>query len=189
MNSICRLIAVGIVSSLMSLAALAQTVVKMETSQGNIVIELADKQAPVTVKNFLGYVNSGFYNGTIFHRTIGGFMIQGGGFTAKMDEKKTGAPIINEARNGLTNNIGTIAMARTNDPNSATAQFFINVANNDFLNAAPSNPGYAVFGKVIDGMDVVSKIAAVPTRSVGFHQDVPKDPVIIRSVTVTKPAK
>ena len=159
--------------------------VRLETSMGNIVIELNEKAAPVTVKNFLGYVQSGFYNGTIFHRVIPNFMIQGGGFTADMQQKQAGQPIINEARNGLKNDRGTIAMARTNNPNSATSQFFINHKNNDFLNyAGPDDPGYAVFGKVAEGMDVVDKIAGVKTVTKYPHQNVPVEPVIIKSASV-----
>ena len=188
MNHLYRLMTVSLISVFMSFSATAQTTVRMETSEGHIVIQLADNQAPVTVRNFLNYVNSGFYNDTIFHRVINGFMIQGGGFTANMSQKRTQDPIINEANNGLKNLTGTIAMARTQDPNSATAQFFINVANNDFLNASTGNPGYAVFGRVTDGMDVVHRIAAMPTRTVGFHQNVPRDPIVIRSITVISTA-
>ncbi len=152
---------------------------------GKIVLELYPKKAPITVENFLKYVNSGFYNGTIFHRVIPGFMIQGGGFTPEMEQKPTRAPIKNEADNGLKNDRGTIAMARTSNPNSATSQFFINVANNAPLNY-PSHGGYAVFGKVVEGMDVADKIVNVPTTSVGPHQDVPKKPVVIESAKEEK---
>ncbi|MCX5635719.1 MAG: peptidylprolyl isomerase [Planctomycetota bacterium] len=159
--------------------------VKLETSMGDIVIELNEKAAPVTVKNFLRYAEEGFYDGTIFHRVIPNFMIQGGGFKSDMQQKKTHEPIVNEAKNGLKNDRGTIAMARTNDPNSATAQFFINHKNNDFLNyAGMQNPGYAVFGKVIEGMDVVDKIAAVKTSQKGPQSDVPVEPVVIKSARV-----
>ena len=159
--------------------------VKLETSAGDIVIELNEKAAPVTVKNFLRYAEEGFYDGTIFHRVIPNFMIQGGGFKSDMQQKKTHEPIVNEAKNGLKNDRGTIAMARTNDPNSATAQFFINHKNNDFLNyAGTQNPGYAVFGKVIEGMDVVDKIAAVKTSQKGPQSDVPVEPVVIKSAKV-----
>jgi peptidyl-prolyl cis-trans isomerase B (cyclophilin B) len=159
--------------------------VKLETGVGDIVIELNEKAAPVTVKNFIRYVEEGFYDDTIFHRVIPNFMIQGGGFKSDMQQKKTHEPIINEAKNGLKNDRGTIAMARTNDPNSATAQFFINHKNNDFLNySGPQNPGYAVFGKVIEGMDVVDKIAAVKTSQKGPHGDVPVEPVVIKSAKV-----
>ena len=159
--------------------------VKLETSIGDIVIELNEKAAPVTVKNFIRYAEEGFYDGTIFHRVIPNFMIQGGGFKSDMQQKKTREPIVNEAKNGLKNDRGTIAMARTNDPNSATAQFFINHKNNDFLNySGAQNPGYAVFGKVIEGMDVVDKIAAVKTSQKGPQSDVPVEPVVIKSARV-----
>jgi cyclophilin family peptidyl-prolyl cis-trans isomerase len=168
-------------------------VVKLQTSMGNIVIKLDEQTAPVTVKNFLGYVESGFYDGTIFHRVIPGFMIQGGGLTNQMVEKKTRAPIINEAKNGLSNMRGTIAMARSSDPNSATSQFFINHRDNEFLNYINENkPGYAVFGKVIEGMDVVDAIASVKTTTIQITrdgkevsmEDVPVEPIIIQSVKV-----
>ena len=164
--------------------------VKIETSMGDIVVELNSEKAPKTVSNFLFYVKSGFYNDTIFHRVINGFMIQGGGHTADMQEKPNSKkPVVNEAANGLRNEPYTIAMARTNDPDSATAQFFINVANNDFLNHKNNTPqgyGYAVFGKVVQGQDVVDRIKAVPTGNAGQYQDVPKSPVVIRSVTPVK---
>ena len=160
--------------------------VKIETSMGDIVVELNPAKAPKTVSNFLYYVKSGFYNNTIFHRVINGFMIQGGGHTADMQEKANSRkPVVNEAGNGLKNDAYTIAMARTNDPDSATAQFFINVANNDFLNhknETPSGYGYAVFGKVIQGQDVVDRIKSVSTGSYGPYQDVPNTPVIIKSI-------
>ena len=159
--------------------------VKLETSMGDIVIELNEEAAPITVKNFLDYVESGFFDGLIFHRVISDFMIQGGGFTADMQRKQTKAPIKNEATNGLKNDRGTIAMARTNDPDSATSQFFINHKDNNFLNyTGATNPGYAVFGKTVEGMDVVDKIAAVRTTSRNGMQDVPVEPVIIKSATV-----
>lgn len=159
--------------------------VKLETSMGNIVIELNEQAAPVTVKNFLEYVEQGFFDGTIFHRVIPDFMIQGGGFTTDMARKETLAPIKNEASNGLKNDKGTIAMARTSDPDSATAQFFINHKNNDFLNYIPSaNPGYAVFGKTVEGMDIVDAIASVKTASKMGMNDVPVEPVVIKSATV-----
>lgn len=160
-------------------------VVKLETSMGNIVLELDEQAAPVTVKNFIGYVEDGFFNGKIFHRVIRDFMIQGGGFTAEMTQSQTRDPIINEAGNGLKNDRGTIAMARTNDPDSATAQFFINHKNNDFLNYADkSNPGYAVFGKTIEGMDVVDAIASVQTTTRSGMSDVPVEPVVITSAEI-----
>jgi peptidyl-prolyl cis-trans isomerase A (cyclophilin A) len=160
-------------------------VVKLQTSMGNIVIELDEQAAPVTVKNFLGYVEAGFYDGLIFHRIIPGFMIQGGGFTEQMDRKKTQDPIINEAQNGLSNMRGTVAMARTSDPDSATSQFFINHSDNDFLNYVDNNQaGYAVFGKVTEGMDVVDAIAAVKTTTKNGMDDVPVEPVTIQSAKV-----
>lgn len=162
--------------------------VKIETSMGDIVVELNPAKAPKTVSNFLYYVKSGFYNNTIFHRVINGFMIQGGGHTADMQEKANSRkPVVNEAGNGLKNDAYTIAMARTNDPDSATAQFFINVANNAFLNySAPTMQGwgYAVFGKVVKGQDVVDSIARVRTGTYGFHQDVPVEPVVIKKAIV-----
>ena len=161
--------------------------VELETTMGNIVIELNQEQAPNTVANFLEYVKSGHYDGTIFHRVIDGFMIQGGGMDANMKEKSTNAPIQNEADNGLKNEVGTIAMARTSDPHSATAQFFINVKDNSFLNFSGKNPqgwGYAVFGKVTEGMDIVNKIKGVPTGKYGFHADVPTTPVVITHAKV-----
>ena len=161
------------------------TKVKLETTMGDIVIELNEKAAPVTVKNFLTYVGEDFYDGTIFHRVIPNFMIQGGGFTPDMVQKKTHPPIINEASNGLKNDRGTIAMARTSNPDSATSQFFINHRNNDPLNyAGPNNPGYAVFGKVVEGMETVDKIAAVKTTQKGPHANVPVEPVVIKSAKV-----
>jgi peptidyl-prolyl cis-trans isomerase B (cyclophilin B) len=156
--------------------------VKLETSMGDIFLELDSAKAPKTVANFLDYVNRGHYDGTIFHRVIDGFMIQGGGMTADMKEKTTGAPIENEADNGLTNDTYTVAMARTMDPHSATAQFFINVKKNDFLNHTAKNErgwGYTVFGKVAKGHSVVNKIKAVPTGRTGMHDDVPKEAVTI----------
>jgi cyclophilin family peptidyl-prolyl cis-trans isomerase len=159
--------------------------VKLETTMGDIVIELDKKAAPVTVKNFLTYVEEGFYDGTIFHRVIPNFMIQGGGFTPDMTRKKTHPPIINEANNGLKNNRGTIAMARLPQPDSATSQFFINHKDNPNLNYVDArNPGYAVFGKVVEGMETVDKIAAVKTTRKGPYSDVPTEPVVIKSAKV-----
>jgi len=161
--------------------------VMMTTTVGPITIELDADSAPKTVENFLSYVAAGFYDGTIFHRVIDNFMIQGGGFTADMEQKSTQAPIENEANNGLKNQRGTIAMARTQDPHSATAQFFINVQDNDFLNHTGENMqgwGYAVFGKVTDGEDVLDKIRGVQTGSQAGHQDVPVEPIIIESVAI-----
>lgn len=162
----------------------ANTMVEMKTSMGNIEIELFDDKAPISAKNFESYVKSNFYAGTIFHRVIPGFMIQGGGLEANMVEKSTRAPIVNEAGNGLKNTRGTLAMARTSDPNSASSQFFINVADNNFLNKSAMDAGYAVFGKVTKGMDVVDKIVSVPTGNYGMHQNVPKQPVKIVSVQI-----
>lgn len=163
--------------------------VLLQTSLGNVVLELDQPNAPETVKNFLDYVGKGFYDGTIFHRIIDGFMVQGGGFEPGMKQKPTGESIRNEADNGLKNTAYTIAMARTSDPHSATAQFFINVADNGFLNHTAPNPqgwGYCVFGKVVEGQDVVDKIKSVRTGSSGFHQDVPvEDVVITRAEKVT----
>ena len=159
----------------------------MTTTLGPMTLELDADNAPKTVENFLSYVSSGFYDGTIFHRVINNFMVQGGGFTADMEQKATQAPIDNEANNGLKNARGTIAMARTQDPHSATAQFFINVQDNDFLNHTGENMqgwGYTVFGKVTDGEDVLDKIRCVQTGSQAGHQDVPVEPIIIESVTV-----
>lgn len=166
--------------------------VRMTTSAGVIDIELDAKRAPVSTENFLNYVDRGAYDGTIFHRVIPGFMIQGGGFTPGMKQKPSGAPIKNEADNGLKNTAGTIAMARTNDPNSATAQFFINTVDNTFLNHRDKTPqgwGYAVFGKVTSGMDVVKKIEAVATGNRGMHQNVPREDVLIQKVERIKTGK
>lgn len=158
-------------------------VVVMETNMGTIEIELDEAKAPITVKNFLSYVDDKFYNGTIFHRVINGFMIQGGGFDEKMKEKKTKAPIKNEASNGLKNATGSIAMARTTNPDSATAQFFINVNDNSSLDyPSPDGHGYAVFGKVTTGMHVVNRIKMVKTGNMHGHSDVPMDTVVIKTV-------
>ena len=159
--------------------------VTLKTNFGSFVLELNEKAAPITVKNFESYVNKGFYNGTIFHRVIDGFMIQGGGFTKDMSQKQTDAPIKNEADNGLKNKKYTIAMARTSIPNSATSQFFINVKNNDFLDyTGQSNPGYCVFGKVIEGQDVVDKIGKLKTRVKNGMGDFPIKTVKINSIKV-----
>ncbi len=160
--------------------------VLVETNYGNFTVKLNQRKAPITVKNFLDYVESGFYSKTIFHRVISGFMIQGGGFTKSMDKLPTNAPIRNEAANGLHNNRGTIAMARTQDPHSASSQFFINVANNNFLDYSSKDMGYTAFGKVIEGMDVVDKIAAVKTTPRNMQKDIPVDPVVIEKITVIK---
>jgi peptidyl-prolyl cis-trans isomerase A (cyclophilin A) len=153
----------------------------LSTSLGDITIELFDAEAPVTVENFLQYVDDGFFDGTIFHRVIPGFMLQGGGFTADMKEKKNRPPIKNEAGNGLKNERGTLSMARTQEINSATSQFFINIKDNAFLDHGARDFGYAVFAKVTDGMEIVDQIASVATGSKGMHQDVPVEPVVILS--------
>ncbi len=171
-------------------AAKAPVLVKLETSLGGVTLELFPDKAPATAANFLQYVNEGFYNGTIFHRVINGFMIQGGGFDAQMNQKPTRAPVKNEADNGLANEPYTIAMARTPDPDSATSQFFINVADNRMLNHTAKTPqgwGYAVFGRVIQGREVVDKIKAVATTNRGMYQNVPVEPVNIIKATVVKP--
>ena len=172
-------------------ALAADPQVELKTNMGTFTLELYPDKAPKTVENFLQYVKEGHFKGTVFHRVINGFMVQGGGFTADLTQKKTRPPIQNEANNGLRNDIGTIAMARTSDPHSATAQFFINHKNNDFLNHTAPTPqgwGYTVFGKVIKGMDVVNKIAALETGPNGpFGSDVPRKPVVIEDATILPP--
>jgi peptidyl-prolyl cis-trans isomerase A (cyclophilin A) len=182
-------VAILVVSSAFTLlsspAIAANPQITFETNRGNFVVELYPEKAPKTVANFLKYVNSGFYKETIFHRVINHFMIQGGGFNADMSEKQTLAPISNEAANGLQNTIGTIAMARTSDPDSATAQFFINLENNVSLNYQSPDPeliGYCVFGRVLTGMDVVREIGISPTINIGPYYDVPKSPILIHQV-------
>jgi peptidyl-prolyl cis-trans isomerase A (cyclophilin A) len=166
-------------------AAGGSPIIELQTSKGTIVLQLDGQKAPVSTENFVQYVRSGHYDGTIFHRVIPGFMIQGGGMLPSMDEKPTRDPIANEAKNGLKNARGTIAMARTNDPDSATAQFFINLVDNTGLDhPRPDGAGYAVFGKVIEGLEVVDAIAAVPTGNRGYHQNVPTEPVLIQKATV-----
>lgn len=188
------LVAVGLVLSAALPAAAAdqakggKPMVVFSTNYGDFTLELYPDKAPITVENFLSYVDSGFYNGTIFHRVIPGFVIQGGGFTEDMQQKRTQAPIKNEADNGLKNLRGTLSMARTSDINSATSQFFVNLKDNAFLDHGSRDFGYAVFAKVVDGMDVVDKIAAVPTGNRGGHQDVPREPVIVNSAS-RKPAE
>jgi cyclophilin family peptidyl-prolyl cis-trans isomerase len=200
-----RSLLLALFAGLLSAASVnaANPIVVIETSMGNIKVELDEEKAPVTVKNFLGYVDDKFYDGTIFHRVMGkentpkkeDFMVQGGGFSADRKEKKTKDPIKNESSNGVSNKRGTLAMARTNAPDSATAQFFINVKDNDFLDGSARRPGYAVFGKVIDGMDVVDKIKAVKTGSKKFmaktgtgdlqeadFDNVPNDEIVIKSI-------
>ena len=182
----------GTLSMVAPIAATAKgnPMVLISTSQGDIKVELYADKAPETVKNFLAYVNAGYYDNTIFHRVIPGFMIQGGGVTADMKDKREGqkAPIKNESSNGLKNDVGTLAMARTSVADSATSQFFINVKGNDFLNKdkAQDGVGYAVFGKVVDGMDVVKKIEQVQTTAKGMHPDVPVEAVVIKSAKELK---
>jgi peptidyl-prolyl cis-trans isomerase B (cyclophilin B) len=163
--------------------------ITLETNHGDITIDLDFKNTPKTAENFLAYAKDGFYDGTIFHRVINGFMIQGGGFDADMQQKSVNAAIMNEAKTGQKNKRGTVAMARTSDPHSATAQFFINVADNDFLNFSSESQngwGYCVFGTVTSGMDVVDKIKGVTTTTRRSHQDVPSEPVIIKKVIITE---
>jgi peptidyl-prolyl cis-trans isomerase A (cyclophilin A) len=162
--------------------------VVLSTSMGDIKIELDPEKAPVSTQNFLDYVKAGYYDGTVFHRVIPGFVVQAGGLTADMNEKREGLkpPIKNESANGLRNDTGTVAMARTSAPDSATSQFYINLKDNGSLNGTPERPGYTVFGKVVDGMDVVQKIAAVKTTTKGRYQDVPTDPVTIKSAKVVE---
>jgi len=166
-------------------ALAADPQVDLKTSAGSIRVELYPAKAPKTVENFLRYVRDGHYDGTIFHRVIPGFMVQGGGMTPNMAQKPTRAPVPIESKNGLKNEVGTLAMARTSDPNSATSQFFINVSNNGFLDyPGQDGHGYTVFGKVVDGMDVVNKIVAMPTGNQGMHQNVPRTPILIESASV-----
>jgi peptidyl-prolyl cis-trans isomerase B (cyclophilin B) len=163
--------------------------IKLNTNHGAITVELFTDKAPITTDNFIQYAKEGFYNGTIFHRVIDNFMVQGGGMEPGLKEKQTRASIKNEADNGLKNSIGTLAMARTPDPDSASSQFFINIKDNDFLNYRSSTPdgwGYCVFGKVVDGMDVVDTIRAVETGNQGMHQDVPVTDVVLESVEITE---
>ena len=166
---------------------MANPLVKIKTSLGDVTLELDEKAAPKTVDNFINYVLEGFYDGTIFHRVIPGFMVQGGGFTADMKQKPVNPPIKNEAANGLSNKRGTVAMARTSEVDSATAQFFINTVDNTFLNhrrKTAEEYGYCVFGWVTEGLEVVDKMEKVPTARAGFHDDVPKEPVVITAVEV-----
>ena len=194
-----RLVAFGLASfsllaaplSFAATVAATMDVVRVTTNLGSFDVRLDANRAPVTVRNFLNYVNKGFYNNTIFHRVIDGFMIQGGGFTADMKQKTTDDKIINEARTTESNRRGTIAMARTSEPHSATSQFFINTTNNDFLDAKKSRDGwgYAVFGRVIRGMDVVDKISIVKTTTKGFYENVPVTPVVIESIQLLENTK
>ena len=191
-NLIVRNLVAASIIAFASLSAIAQVKasaprVALETSEGNIVLELDPKAAPKTVDNFLTYVKDGFYNGTVFHRVMSGFMIQGGGFTADMKEKRTRGTIPLESQNGLKNTRGTVAMARRGDPNSASSQFFINLVDNarlDYPN--PDGNGYAVFGKVVEGMDVVDKIKAAPTDTRDQHQNVPVTPIVIKSARIVQ---
>ncbi|WP_039049966.1 peptidylprolyl isomerase [Comamonas thiooxydans] len=188
-NSLKALSAIALTATVFAIPGLAQaqSKVQLKTSMGDIVVELNDAKAPKSAANFLQYVRDKHYDGTVFHRVIDGFMIQGGGMDTNLNEKPTRAPIPLEASHGLKNDRGTIAMARTGNPNSATSQFFINVVNNDMLNAPkPDGHGYAVFGKVVKGMDVVDKIRAVATGNRGMHQNVPTTPVTILSATEIK---
>ncbi len=185
----CALLLLPILASFTASAQESNPIVVVKTSMGSFNIELYPDKAPVTVKNFLMYVDEGFYAGTLFHRVIDGFMIQGGGLDKEMNRKKTGAPIVNEAGNKLKNAVGTVAMARTGDPNSATAQFFVNVNDNtplDYRDSSREGIGYCVFGKVVQGMDVVEKIKAVPTGVKNGMRDVPVTPVVIESITRAK---
>jgi peptidyl-prolyl cis-trans isomerase B (cyclophilin B) len=185
----CLILALTLITGPGARAERRPALVKLETSLGDITLELNPDKAPATVANFLKYVQDGFYDGTIFHRVISTFMIQGGGFDANMSQKPTRAPIQNEADNGLGNDPYTIAMARTGDPHSATAQFFINVGDNKFLNHTAKTPqgwGYAVFGKVVQGQGVVDKIKTAATATRGMHQDVPVEPVVILKATVVQ---
>ena len=182
---LCALLALAAAASLGHAAA--NPVVEMITSMGTVRIELYPDKAPKTVENFLQYTKDRFYDGTVFHRVIPGFMVQGGGFTPEMEQKKTRDPVANEAQNGLKNETGTLAMARTSNPHSATAQFFINVSNNEFLNfTGPTQQGfgYTVFGRVTQGMDVVNKIVATPTGNRSGHQNVPLKPIVIQSMRI-----
>ncbi|KPN71743.1 peptidylprolyl isomerase [Neisseria sp. 83E34] len=182
-------LAAAMAIGLSTFAAQAETLAQIDTNIGTIKLSLDETKAPKTVANFVNYANKGFYDGTIFHRVIDGFMIQGGGFTADMAQKSTEKAITNEAANGLKNTKGTIAMARTASPNSATSQFFINLVDNDFLNRkgnSARDAGYAVFGKVTEGMNVVEQIAKVQTTNQGYHQNVPVKPIIIKKVTILK---
>jgi len=181
------LLATGLIASLPLWAA--NPLLEIKTNQGTIVAEVFADKAPKTAANFLQYVKDGFFDGTIFHRVIDGFMIQGGGFTPDMKQKSTRAPIENEAGNGLKNSAGTLAMARTSDPNSATAQFFINLVDNDPLDRSAGNPGYAVFGRVTQGLETVAKIAKQPTGNAGIFRDVPRATILIESVRLVPEKK
>ena len=183
-----KTLALGVLTLTSMSSFAANTLIEMKTTMGNIEIELFNEQAPITTKNFESYVKKKFYNGTIFHRVIPGFMVQGGGMNVDLQEKPTGQAIINEASNGLKNTRGSVAMARTNDPNSAKSQFFINVADNEFLDYSAENAGYAVFAHVTKGMEIVDQIVKSPTTRYGSYTDVPKKPVKILSMSI-KPNK
>ncbi|RQW63904.1 peptidylprolyl isomerase [Vibrio viridaestus] len=170
--------------SFMSASVWSAPTIEVDTSEGAFTVELNQEKAPITVANFLKYVKDGSYKGSIFHRVIPGFMVQGGGFTSNLDRLDSYPPVKNEASNGLKNDTGTIAMARTQDPNSATRQFFINVADNEFLNAAQNPPGYAVFGKVTKGFDIVKAISTVSTGRQGMMRDVPDTPIVINDIKI-----
>ena len=182
-------VSIGLAMLAMSLPVFANTQLSMKTTAGNIEIELFNDKAPISAKNFENYVKSNFYTDTVFHRVIPGFMIQGGGMDENLNEKKNNPPIKNESANGVKNTKGTLAMARTNDPDSASSQFFINLEDNDFLNRTWSNPGYAVFGRVTKGMEVVDAIAKVPTGNYKMHKNVPSKPIKIISVTIKPTSK
>lgn len=179
-----KILLTTILSGFSATVLAANSYVVMNTNKGSIEIELYKDKAPISVKNFEQYVKSNFYSGTIFHRVIPGFMIQGGGMNKDMSEKPNRPPIENESYNGLSNNRGTLAMARTNDPNSAASQFFINLTDNQYLDKALGNAGYAVFGKVVKGMDVVDEISKVPTATSGMHQNVPVKPIEILDIKI-----
>lgn len=181
-----KIILILVLAGLSVAAISANPVVEMKTTMGNIEVELLKKDAPISVKNFLKYVEAKKYDGTVFHRVISNFMIQGGGFTTSMDKVSGFAPIKNEAKNGISNTEGTLAMARTNDVNSATNQFFINVKDNNFLNHSGQNYGYAVFGRIVKGMSTVNRIKKVRTGNKGGYQNVPLLPVVINSIRVKK---
>lgn len=185
------LFAFPLLATLLTTPVLAadKNVAVIKTNLGDITLELFEKESPLTVANFKNYIGQHFYDGTIFHRTIPGFMIQGGGFNENFEQKATEKPIQNESSNGLGNTRGTLAMARTSAPHSATAQFFINVVDNEFLNAKAGQPGYAVFGKVTSGMEIVDVIAVTPTQNRGMHQNVPVQSIVIESISLGLPEK
>lgn len=179
-------VATLVLAGLQAVAAAAPTQVKVETSAGDFVIQLDEARAPLTVANFLGYVDSGFYDGTIFHRVVSGFVIQGGGYTPEMALKPPRPPVVNESGNGLSNRRGTVAMARTGEPHSGDAQFYVNLADNLALDPKPTRWGYAVFGEVVQGIEIVDEIGHRPTAAKAGMQDVPVEPVVIRKISVLK---